>query len=187
MKNSLFILVLFLSLSAQAQMEISGIKLPEIKENETHLKLALNGAGVREKLWMDLYVGSMYVITKQQSFEFYCSGKEAILMNLNIVSNLITSEKMFDAINEGFENSVKNPSKELSEKINTFKNLFNSEEIIKGDIFTFSFVPEQGTFIYKNDKQIALLDGKDFQAALFGIWLGNKPADKNLKKSLLGV
>ncbi|MGB0778136.1 MAG: chalcone isomerase family protein [Flavobacteriaceae bacterium] len=186
MKNLAFILIFFLSLTMQAQMEVGDINLPAVKTNEIDKELNLNGAGIREKFWMDLYVGSMYVVSKNESAEFYCSSQESVLMKLNIVSNLITSEKMFNAINEGFENSAKNPNAELAKKIDLFKNLFTSEEIIKGDTFTFSFVPSKGTYIYKNDTEISLLEGNDFQKALFGIWLGEKPADKNLKKNLLG-
>lgn len=183
----LFILILFVGVqNLSAQTEVSGITLPESRLNESEENLELNGAGIREKFWMDLYVASMYVNTKNEDAAFYISGKEDILMNLDIVSGLITSEKMYSAIDEGFGNSAKNPSNILAGQIETFKNLFSAEPIEKGDQFTFSFVVGQGTFVYKNKKEIALLEGADFQNALFGIWLGNKPADKNLKKALLG-
>ena len=48
------------------------------------------------------------------------------------------------------------------------------------------YVPEKGVLIYKNNKDMGIMPGLDFKQALFGIWLCNKPADKDLKKGMLG-
>jgi hypothetical protein len=41
--------------------------------------------------------------------------------------------------------------------------------------------------ITRNDKVLGMIAGKDFKNALLEIWLGNRPADKKLKKGMLGL
>ena len=173
------------SMQANAQITISGVNVPSQFTNQQGESLELNGAGVREKFWIDLYVASMYVQTKGLEAEEYYNGDAALVMNLNIISDMITSDKMFSAIEEGFENSAKNPSSDLKSKMSQMTNLFKADPIKKGDTFRFSYVEGKGTYIFKNNEELSLIAGKDFKSALFGIWLCNKPADKNLKKDIL--
>ncbi|HLU85349.1 MAG TPA: chalcone isomerase family protein, partial [Vicingaceae bacterium] len=60
------------------------------------------------------------------------------------------------------------------------------DEIKKGDIYDIFYVPNKATLVVKNGKLMAKIEGLDFKKALFGIWLCDKPADKNLKDDLLG-
>ena len=41
-------------------------------------------------------------------------------------------------------------------------------------------------FANKNGVKKGTIEGLDFKKALFGIWLGNKPADDDLKDGMLG-
>ena len=61
-------------------------------------------------------------------------SKDAAAIKLNIVSGMITSEKMISAINEGFENSTGKNTTALKSKIDKFKGFFK-EKIVKGDVF----------------------------------------------------
>lgn len=63
MKNFLFILALISSFSLTAQKKISGIEIP-VKVNFNETNLELNGAGVRTKYMMDMYVGALYLTAK---------------------------------------------------------------------------------------------------------------------------
>ena len=60
------------------------------------------------------------------------------------------------------------------------------EEIKKGDVFIIMNVPDEGVVVYKNGSKKGSIDGYDFKRALFGIWLGDKPADDDLKAGMLG-
>ena len=66
MKNIKTLSILFICLittSIFAQKTVSGVTLPELKTIQGE-RLLLNGAGLREKLWIDLYVGGLYLATK---------------------------------------------------------------------------------------------------------------------------
>ena len=50
---------------SHAQKTVSGVKL-DSKLSIEGQELLFNGAGVREKLWKDLYVGSLYLDKKSK-------------------------------------------------------------------------------------------------------------------------
>jgi hypothetical protein len=91
---------------------------------------------------------------------------------------------MIDAVTEGFENSTGGKTAPLKPKIDKFISFFK-EEIKKGDVFTMVNTDE-GVVVYKNNTKKGVIEGNDFKRGLFGIWLSAKPADKNLKKAMLG-
>lgn len=186
MKNSIItITILLASFSTFSQDKISGIT-PEksiIIEGKT---LSFNGAGLREKFFLDLYVGSLYLTNKSSSSEKVINSDETMAITIDIVSGLITSEKMINAIDEGFENSTNGKMSTFKSQIQEFKNAF-SEEIIKGNDFTIAYIPTIGTVVYKNGKKIKTIKGLAFKKAVFGIWFCNKPADEGLMEDMLGL
>ncbi|AWM14519.1 chalcone isomerase family protein [Flavobacterium sp. NRK F10] len=181
---ALMLLVISSSLMSFAQTTISGVKV-DGKLSIDGQDLILNGAGLREKLWIDLYVGALYLPKKSNSANDIMASADGAAIKLTIVSGMITSEKMINAVNEGFENATKGNTASIKTKIEKFKSFF-SEEIKKGDQFLIVNVPGTGIVVYKNGVKKGSIDGHDFKKALFGIWLCDKPADKNLKAGMLG-
>jgi flagellar motor switch protein FliM len=60
-------------------------------------------------------------------------------------------------------------------------------EAKKGDVLHFEYLPDSGTRITVNGQpKGASIAGEDFYTAMLRIWLGDKPADGDLKKGLLG-
>lgn len=187
MKRQILLAVLLLIstvYSVNAQKVIAGVKLSNTLVVEGN-DLVLNGAGTREKFWMDLYVGSLYLPKKSSNAADIMGSADAAAIKLDIVSGMITSEKMINAVNEGFENATGGKTAPLKAKIDKFKAFFK-EEIKKGDEFIISNVPGTGVVVFKNGVKKGSIEGADFKKALFGIWLSNKPADKDLKEAMLG-
>ncbi|MCF4102780.1 chalcone isomerase family protein [Gillisia sp. M10.2A] len=185
MKKALFFIVALVGLAtSSAQTKMAGVTLPNTVNFEGQ-SLSINGAGVREKFWMDMYAGALYLDGKSADAKGIINADKPMAIKLHIVSGLITSQKMIDAVNEGFENSTNGKTSGISKEITTFKNYF-SEEISKNDVFDIVYIPSKGVLVYKNGKQKGTLQGMEFKKALFGIWLSDKPADKDLKKGMLG-
>ena len=178
-----FLMLIATTFSVTAQ-EVAGVKV-DAKLTLEEQNLVLNGAGTREKFWMDMYVGSLYLPKKSSNAKEIIESKDAAAIKLNIVSGMITSDKMISAVNEGFENATNKNTASLKAKIDKFKSFFK-EEIKKGDAFVFINVPEEGVVIYKNGVKKGTVEGHDFKKALFGIWLCDKPADKGLKSKMVG-
>jgi hypothetical protein len=147
--------------------------------------LSLNGSGYRKKLFIKLYNAGLYLKQSNQNAAAIIKADEIMAIELNIISDLITAEKMESAIVEGFGNSTNNNMAPLTEEIEQFLMVFR-QGIKEGDIFTFSYQPSQGTTISKNKQLQATINGLAFKQALFGIWLSDKPAQASLKTLLLG-
>ncbi|MVO07899.1 chalcone isomerase [Flavobacterium sp. TP390] len=179
-----FIIILITSISS-AQTTVSGVKLDETITVEGK-KLVLNGAGIREKWWIDLYVGSLYLPKKSTNGTEVVNSTETAAIKLDVVSGMVSSEKMMGALDEGFIKSTNNNVAPLKDRIEKFKSFF-TDKFTKGDSFTLAHVAGTGIVVYKNGVKKGSVEGQDFKKALFGIWLSNNPADKDLKKSMLGM
>ena len=173
---------LFMSLTLQA-MEVAGVSIPQTLTLETET-LELNGAGIRKKFFMDLYVGSLYVESKTNNVDAIINSKTPVAIQLDIISGMITSKRMVDTVNEGFETATSGNMDTLQSRLDDFIKVFN-EEIMKGDRFLMKVTPGKGLDAYKNNKHLATVEGDDFAKTLLSIWLGEKPADNGLKKSML--
>jgi hypothetical protein len=164
--------------------EIAGVNIPQsISVNQQ--ELILNGAGVRSKWFVKLYVGGLYLKQEDSDPQKIIQADEPMAIRLHIISSMITSKKMEDATREGFINSTEGNTGAIKEEIDRFISVFK-EKINENDIFDLIYIPGRGTEIHKNNETRAMIEGLDFKEALFGIWLCDKPAQKGLKKKMLG-
>lgn len=56
-----------------------------------------------------------------------------------------------------------------------------------GDRYTLTFTPEKGTTLRLNGRSLVTVEGADFAAAYFRIWLGADPISPALRDQLLGL
>lgn len=168
---------------SQAQIEVEGVTMPGTMQLAGS-DLVLNGAGMREKVVFDLYVGGLYLNTKSTDAKSIINADESMAMKLHIVSRLVSSKKMVSAVDEGFDAAMNGDTSALADKIETFKGFF-SDKIVKGNVFDIAYVKGRGSVVYKNGKEIGVVEGLDFKKALFAIWLGAAPADDDLKAAML--
>ena len=175
-----------LIISASAQMTISDVTLPAtLSAGGTNL--VLNGGGTRVKMFMDIYVAGLYLTAKSNNGDAIVKSNDAAAVRLQITSSLATSERMADAVKEGFQKSTGGKTAPIQAKVDRFLKLFSQEPIVKTNVFELVYEPGTGVKVSKNGKLLDTIDGQDFKTALFGIWLGNDPVDKNLKAGMLGT
>ncbi len=180
--TSLFLL-LTLSVSSHAA-EVAGVSIPDTtKAGDT--SLVLNGAGVRSKLFIKGYVGSLYLPQKSTDASAIINADTPLVIRLDITSGMVTADKMRKAILEGFENATDGNTAPVQQGIDSFLNVFRNK-VSKGDTFEFIYLPGTGTRILKNGTEQVTIPGLDFKKALVGIWLSDKPAQESLKKAMLG-
>ncbi|MAY84858.1 MAG: chalcone isomerase [Flavobacteriales bacterium] len=186
MKKISLIFIALLSFGVlNAQEEISGVT-PEKMISVEGTELDFNGAGLREKFFLDLYVGALYLENKSKKAEAIIEADESMAITIEIVSGLISSEKMIDAVDEGFEKSTKGNTAQFKDEIASFKDAF-AEEIVKGDKYVIAYIKNKGVVVMKNGKKLKTIPGYEFKKALFGIWLCPEPADEDLKEGMLGL
>lgn len=166
---------------------LSGVTVDDRITLHGGQQLVLNGIGLREKFWVDVYVGSLYLSQKSSNVAEILSQKAPWRIQLDFVYKEVESEKLLEAWREGFE---KNQSREnlgaLQERIEQFYRYFNSN-VKAGERYVLDYLPEEGTRVTRNQQVLGTISGIDFKNALLEIWLGSKPADKNLKRGLLGL
>ena len=88
-----FLMLIATVFTVNAQKTVAGVKV-DAKMNLEGQSLVLNGAGTRVKMFMDMYVGALYLEKKSANASEVMNSKEGAAIKLNIVSGLITSEKM---------------------------------------------------------------------------------------------
>lgn len=179
----LFFAMIFIAV-APAQTKAGGVTLPNTVSFEGQ-KLILNGVGVREKFWMDMYAGALYLNSKSSDAKKIMAANEPMAIKIHIVSKLISSDKMIDAVNEGFESSTNGNVAPIAAEAEKFKSFFK-DEISQNDIFDIVYLPSRGVVVYKNGTEKGVIKGQNFKKALFGIWLSDNPADKKLKAGMIG-
>lgn len=185
MKKLVTLFSVLLCLGATAQTKVNGIVVPNVvKVDGQYLKI--NGGGIREKMFLDLYVGVLYLEEKTNNADGIINSDKPMAIKLRIISSMVSKDNMEEAVREGFDKSTNNNISPIKTKIDKLIENGFSSEIIKGDIFDLTYIPGKGTTLSKNNKELVTITGLDFKKALFGIWLCNKPADENLKKKMLG-
>ena len=184
-KFTIAVLAFFMMCSVSFALDADEVKLPDVIKSGTS-DLVLNGSGIRTKLFLDLYVGGLYLDQKSTDVEMLAKADKAMAIKLTITSRMISGSKMASATNDGFEKSTEGNTDpiqaEIAEMISVLK-----EDIVVGDTFDFIYNPVEGTKIIKNGKVKATIKSVEFKKALFGIWLGSDPVQDDLKEGMSGV
>ncbi|MBB6479395.1 chalcone isomerase family protein [Spirochaeta isovalerica] len=184
MKNAILTLLFTLMLvPAFAGTTIAGVSVSDSVSYEG-INFNLNGAGIRTKVVIRLYVGSLYTAQSVSDSGPVLDGPVPSVIRLDIISKIITSELMRETIEEGFDKAMGGNTAPLRKEIDDFIAIF-SDEISKGDQFTFVSLPGISLTAYKGSRKLATINNDRFRQTLFTIWLGDDPADGRLKKAML--
>ena len=174
---------LMVSVDSAFGKKIAGVDVPQSVTIEDKA-LVLNGAGIRKKLFIKVYVGSLYLTAKQTAVDKILADPGAKSIVMNFLYKEVSNKKLVDGWNKGFaDNSTTKEIKALQDRINQFNALFTT--VRKGDELRLDYLPGEGTQVKLNGTLKGSVPGEDFSRALLKIWLGDKPADKNLKDAML--
>jgi hypothetical protein len=179
------IVVLIFGVQSVAAREIAGVAVPE-SVTLKNKALVLNGAGIRKKLFMKIYVCALYLTAKRTAASEILADPEAKRIVMSFLYKEVGVERQVEGWNKGFrDNNSGEELKGLQDRINLFNSLFTT--VRKGDVIRFDYMPEEGTQVWINDILNGIVPGEDFFAALLKIWLGPKPAEKVKSRYLLLV
>ena len=175
---------LMFSVDSAFGKKIAGVDVPQSVTIEDKA-LVLNGAGIRKKLFIKVYVGSLYLNAKQTAVGKILADPGAKSIVMNFLYKEVSNKKLVDGWNKGFtDNSTAKEIKALQDRINQFNALFST--VRKGDELRLDYLPGEGTQVKLNGTLKGSVPGEDFSKALLKIWLGDKPADENLRDAMLG-
>lgn len=168
-------------------VEREGVKL-EPTAQVGGSALQLNGAGVRTRAIFKVYVAGLYVPQKSTSPAALLAQKGPRRMALTMLRNL-DADSFAGALNDGLKNNhTEAQLAGFKPQIDALNAALKAvDEAKKGDVVNIEFTPETGTRITVNGQAKGNpIPGEDFYSAVLRIWLGDKPADADLKKGLLG-
>ena len=178
--------VVFFCSSSPYAREFGGIDFPDkIALPGTNKTVQLNGVGYRKKFFIKVYIGALYteVLVRSRDEVIALEGPGRVMMHF--LHDEISSEKLVDAWNEGFEDNLSDEALEkFRPQIDSFNAMFPT--VVKGDVVYIDYIPGTGTRVTINDEKKGVIAGRDFYNALLDIWLGEEPADSSLKKAMLG-
>lgn len=178
------LLVLFTLAALLNAKEIAGVALQE-SLHQNDLTLTLQGAGIRQKLFFDLYVAALYTSKNYATAQALLDDDAPMGLRLHVISSMITSEKMETATREGFETVTHHHTQPLHDAIEALIGTFQ-EPIAQNDVYDLIYAPQQGVLVYKNGVLKQRIADLAFKKALFAIWLGDAPIQDSLKQALLG-
>lgn len=179
------LLVLSLSLVAPAVgKEIAGVQVPDtVTVNDQ--PLVLNGAGIRSRFFIKVYVGALYLQSPANDAQRVIAQAGPKSVRLHITYGEISSEQLTEALHDGFvANSAAAEIDALKTRIDRFRAMFPAVQ--REDVVRLDLLADGNTEIWINANKRGAISGADFQNALLKIWLGDKPADKSLKRAMLG-
>jgi chalcone isomerase-like protein len=181
-------LAIAVSCSALAA-EVAGVKLEDkVKIQPGGADLVLNGAGLRTRFVVKVYVAGLYLPEKMSSAADVLARPGPKRVSMTMLRDL-KSDQLLSALNEGMEKN--NPQAEIEKlkpQIAELAQIMNSlGEAKKGDVIALDFLPETGTHVLLNgDARGKPIAGSEFYQALLRVWLGDKPVEDSLKRALLG-
>ena len=165
-------------------VKIAGITMPDtFKAGDT--PLVLNGAGIRTKFAINIYVGGLYLKARSTDAAKIVDADEPMSIRLHIVSGLITPKDFEEATRDGFNRATGGKTAPLKDRMEKFIAIFR-EGIAKGDAYDIVYLPGKGVSVFKNGALKTTASGLDFKQALFGIWLGPRAANPKLRRGMLG-
>lgn len=171
------------SFDASANVVLEGVDFGRVKEVRGK-PLDLKGTGVIK------YLG----IFKLSVAGFYLPRGVSADLALTNVPRRLELEYLHAISKEDFAESTriwiqKNTSEEtfarLIPQIERFNDLY--ESVSPGDRYSLTYDPDIGTTLALNGADKGTVQGAEFSAALFSIWLGENPLSDRLRNSLLGL
>jgi long-chain acyl-CoA synthetase len=165
--------------------EVAGIRVDDsIRVGSS--ELVLNGAGLRSKLFIKVYVGALYVGQKATTPAAIVDSPQQRRMVMRMLRDL-DAETLSSALDDGLR-SNHSPAEMVELKVQAdqlagiMKGIGKARE---GDTLAIDFSAD-GIAVSLNGETRGKIAGAGFAKALLKVWLGDKPVDASLKKALLG-
>jgi hypothetical protein len=146
--------------------------------------LVLNGAGVRKKLFIKVYVGGLYLPSKQHEAAAILAADTPRQMVMDFIFSA-GKAKIAEAWEEGLQTNTPSASAEVKAAFKTLSSWM--EDLKKGQRIVLTYVPGTGTTVEVKGKIKGTLPGKATADAILATWIGPKPGPgEDFKKAVLG-
>lgn len=187
MYRLLAVMLLALSLPALAALEVAGVKFEDTAKVGAG-NTVINGAGLRVKIFFKVYSIALYLPQKQTTTAAVLDAKGPKRIAIVTLRDL-TAEQFVESLLEALaKNHDEAAMKAMKPRIDQFrKAMLSIGNAPEKSVVTLDWIPESGTRLsFNGSAKGADIPGEDFYRALLRIWIGEEPAQGDLKELLLG-
>lgn len=179
------VLVAALAVTGAQAAEVSKVRIDD-SARVGDADLVLNGAGMRTKGFMEIYIGALYAPAKTTSPASLLDSTAPRRLWLRMMRD-IGSKTMTDALGDGYNaNNSEADRAATKAAFDQFADILKKVgELKKTDQLAIDFAAD-GVSVSHNGKPAGKVASPQFAKALLKVWIGDKPVDSDLKKSLLG-
>lgn len=180
-------ILLLLTLAENAVgKEVVGVRI----DPEAHvggIKLVLNGAGLRQKFMVDVYILGLYVPERTTVAEAVTNVSGTRRISLTFLRD-VTAQALIEALHEGVRDNSSDAEfaiiKASADALAATMRPLNIAK--KGETVALDYLPGKGSQVVMNGQPVGLpIPGLELYRALLRIWLGHRPVDHDLKRALL--
>jgi hypothetical protein len=150
--------------------------------------LVLNGVGVRKRFFIPVYVAGLYVPQRSSDPETLLRQRGPRRMAMRFVRE-VEAELFMTSLNEGMrKNYGASQLAAWRPQIETLTTVISTMVLARrADNITWDFTEEGGRIMQNSVPRVPSIPGEDFYNAVLRVWLGEQPADAELKRGLLGT
>jgi len=184
--NFLLMFCLMTTVMPLGAKQFAGVDIPDtVTLAEDGPSLVLNGAGIRKKFFMDIYVGALYLPAKTGDAAAILADTGPASVLMHFLYKEVSKDKITEGWNDGLAaNHTAEEMVALQPQLDAFNALFETAH--EGDVIRIDHLPGSGTRVLINGAASGTVTGDGFYHALLRIWLGTHPVSKALKKGMLG-
>jgi hypothetical protein len=181
---ALLLAVAIVPAAGAANVTVAGVSLSDQYPLDG-APLVLNGAGVRSKLFIKVYVGALYLPAKQADAAALLAADAPRRMALHFVRK-VTAQQLCDSWKEGLAANTPNAGPEV---VAGFDQLCAAmKDVEEGSVLSLTYRPGTGTEIALGGKRETTIPGKPFADAVLACWIGPEPGPgEDFKQAVLGA
>jgi hypothetical protein len=164
--------------------EVAGVKI-EDRARVAETELSLTGAGVRKRAFFQVYAIGLYVQDRKADPISQPGPKRVQIHMLRDVN----ADTFIDALADGIKsNHTEAETKALEPRVKQLADaMAKVGQARKGMTIALDWNGRSTELVVDGKPSSGPIDGEDFYRALLRIWLGEKPVQEELKRSLLGA
>ena len=127
-----------------AAVSIEGVVIPgTLALPGSDQELVLNGAGIRKKFFMDIYIGALYLPARTSDATAILSDAGAASVTMHFLYKEVDRDKITDGWNDGLgENVSREEFRTLAKRLEKFNALFRT--VRRGDVIRIDYNPVTG-------------------------------------------
>ncbi|HDK38575.1 MAG TPA: hypothetical protein ENG92_06130 [Thiolapillus brandeum] len=164
-----------------AAKTVEGVKLPDQASVDGKV-LVLNGAGIREKFFFDIYVAALYLPVKASDASQILQADQLWQLTMHFLYSEVSKKKLDKGWDEGFAKNISiTELVKLKKGLQQFKDMF--PDLQKGDEVALAYAPGKGVSVIINEVEKGTVAGADFGRSLAECVAGCRTRHRKFEES----